>query len=87
MTPAKKGKGFFMKILNVKRERNSIYGNPAWEIVAIMEDGTFLMGKTASNSLLGYEVLTSWIGNNIDLAFHKTKTGRIIFDRLLKKES
>ena len=75
-----------MKILDVKRERNSIYGNPAWEIIAIEKDGTVLRGKTAANAVLGYEVLTSWIGGDIDLAFHKTKTGRIVFDRLLKKE-
>lgn len=75
-----------MKILDVKRERNSIYGNPAFEIIAIQEDGTVLRGKTAANAVLGYEVQTSWVGKNVDLAFHKTKTGRIIFDRLLKKE-
>lgn len=75
-----------MKILDVRRERNSIYGNPAWEIIAIQEDGSILRGKTAANALLGYEVLYSWIGDDVNLAFHKTKTGRIIFDRLLKKE-
>ena len=73
-----------MKILDVKRERNSIYGNPAWEIIALQEDGTVLRGKTASNALLGYEVSVSWVGENVNLAFHKTKTGRIVFDRLLK---
>ena len=71
-----------MKILDVKRERNSAHGNPAFEIIAIQEDGTVLRGKTAANAVLGYEVQTSWIGKNIDLAFHKTKTGRIVFDRL-----
>ena len=76
-----------MKILDVKRERNSIYDNPAWEIIAIQDDGIVLRGKTAANADLGYEVKTSWIGKNVDLAFHKTKTGRIVFDRLLKKES
>ena len=72
-----------MKILDIKRERNSVYGNPAWEIIAIQEDGTVLRGKTAANGLLGYEISSSWIGKNVDLAFHKTKTGRIVFDRLL----
>ena len=75
-----------MKILDVKRERDSIYGNPSWEIIAIDEDGSVLRGKTAANTLLGYEVLRSWVGIDISLAFHKTKTGRVVFDRLLKKD-
>lgn len=73
-----------MKILDIKRERNSIYGNPCWEVIAIQEDGSVLRGKTASNAVLGYEMTLSWVGRDVNLAFHRTPKGRIVFDRVVK---
>lgn len=73
-----------LKILELKRDRNSIYGNPRWEISAIADDGTFLRGKTAANSILAFEIRENWKYETVDLAFHKTPKGRIIFDRLIE---
>lgn len=73
------------KILELKRRKNSTVGNPSWAIVAIDEEGNYYNGKTASNALIGYEL--SWLdeGKNMQLAYHYTKSGNLIFDRIIKK--
>lgn len=74
-----------LKIMDLKRRKNSLYGNPAWTICAIDEEGKCYYGKTASNALIGYEL--SWIdeGKTMELVYHFTKSGNLIFDRIIKK--
>ena len=45
-----------LKILKVEKLNNSIYGNPCSRLITETEDGKTLVGKTAANAALGYEV-------------------------------
>lgn len=74
-----------LKIIDLKRRNNSIYGNPSWMICAIDEEGKCYYGKTASNAPLGYEL--KWLdeGKYMQFAFHYTKNGNLIFDKIIKK--
>lgn len=74
------------KILELKRRKNSIYGNPSWAICAIDENGNYYNGKTASNALIGYELSWTDEGKNMVIDYHYTKSGNLIFDRIIKSE-
>lgn len=74
-----------LKIMDLKRRNNSIYGNPSWTICARDEEGKCYYGKTASNALIGYELSWTDEGKNMQLAYHFTKSGNLIFDRIIKK--
>ncbi len=73
------------KILELKRRHNSTVGNPSWAIKAIDENGDYYNGKTASNALIGYELSWTDEGKKIQLVYHFTKSGNLIFDRIIKK--
>ena len=73
-----------LKILKVEKRNNSYYGNPSYQLTAQTEDGEILIGKTATNAVLGYEVSWTWEGDWKALAYHFTKSGNCIFDRLTK---
>ena len=70
-----------LKILKVERRNNSYYGNPSYQLITQTEDGETLIGKTATNATLGYEVSWTWEGEWKVLAYHFTKNGNCIFDR------
>ncbi len=74
-----------LKIVNLERRNNSIYGNPSWMICAIDGDGKCYYGKTASNALIGYELSWTDEGKKMQLVYHFTKSGNLIFDRIIKK--
>ncbi len=74
------------KILKVKRRNNSYCGNPSYQLMVQTEDGDVLVGKTATNAILGYEVSWTWEGDWKVLAYHFTKSGNCIFDRLTTLE-
>ena len=73
-----------LKILKVEKLKNSIYGNPCRRLITGTEDGRILVGKTATNSALGWEVSWTWEGEWKVLACHFTKNGNCIFDRTTK---
>ena len=73
-----------LKILKVEKLNNSIYGNPCRRLISQTEDGKILIGKTATNSVLGWEVSHTWEGDWKVLAYHFTKSGNCIFDRSTK---
>ena len=75
-----------LKILKVEKLNNSIYGNPCRRLITQTEDDQILVGKTATNSLLGWEVSQTWEGDWKVLAYHLTKSGNCIFDRLTTLE-
>ena len=75
-----------LKILKIEKLNNSIYGNPCRRIIAETEDNKILVGKTATNSVLGWEVSYTWEGDWKVLAYHFTKNGNCIFDRLINLE-
>ena len=75
-----------LKILKVERCNNSYYGNPSYQLITQTEDGEILVGKTATNAVLGYEVSWTWEGDWKVLAYHFTKSGNCIFDRLTTLE-
>lgn len=70
-----------LKILKVEKLNNSIYGNPCRRLITETEDGKILIGKTATNAALGWEVSWTWEGEWKVLAYHFTKNGNCIFDR------
>ncbi len=74
-----------LKIMDLTRRNNSLYGNPSWAIKAIDENGDYYNGKTASNAFIGYELSLTDEGKNMQLAYHFTKSGNLIFDRIIKK--
>ena len=75
-----------LKILKVERLNNSYYGNPSYRLVVANEYDDVFVGKTATNAVLGYEVSWTWEGDWKVLAYHFTKSGNCIFDRLTNLE-
>lgn len=71
-----------LKILKVEKLNNSIYGNPSYRLVVANKYNDVFVGKTATNATLGYEVSLTWEGDWKVLAYHFTKNGNCIFDRL-----
>lgn len=74
-----------LKILKVEKLNNSIYGNPCRRLITEAEDGKVLVGKTAANAVLGYEVSWTWEGEEKTLTYHFTKNRNVIFDRLVEE--
>lgn len=73
------------KILKVERLKNSYVGNPAYKLVFQTADDT-LVGRTATNAVLGYQCYWTWEGEEKTLAYHFTKNGNAIFDRLIDEK-
>lgn len=71
------------KILELKRRNNSTVGNPSWAIVAIDENGEQYEGRTKANAKIGYILAYQHEGKNMQLAYHYTKSGNLIFDRII----
>ncbi len=74
------------RILKVEKLNNSMYGNPCRRLIVEDEEGEILTGKTATNAKLGYEVADTWEGEKKVIAYHYTKSGNLIFDRLTTGE-
>lgn len=75
-----------LKILKVERLNNSIYGNPSYRLVVANKYDDVFVGKTATNAAIGCEVSWTWEGDWKVLAYHFTKNGNCIFDRLTTLE-
>lgn len=71
-------------IKKIKRLKNSYVGNPAYSIV-FKTDDDILIGRTATNAILGYECSWTWEGEEKTLAYHVTKNRNVIFDRLVEE--
>ena len=74
-----------LKILKVKKRKNSIYGNPKYYLITADKDGNLIDGVTATNAAVGYEISWTWEGETKILEYHQTKSGNIIFDRTRTK--
>ena len=72
------------KTLKVQRLKNSYIGNPAYKLIFQTENGT-LVGRTATNAMLGYQCYWTWEGEKKTLAYHFTKNENLIFDRLVEE--
>lgn len=75
-----------VKIIDLKRLNNSIYGNPRWEIT--LSDDNFCklyFCKTVSNGAIGYRICSSDKGARFDFIFHETKNGNIILDYIARE--
>lgn len=69
-----------VKILKVERLKNSVNGNPRFELCVLDEKGSFIKGKTAPDSSLGCKIVSTWEGDEKDLRIRFTpKTGRAVF--------
>lgn len=69
-----------VKILKVERLKNSVNGNPRYELCVLNEKESFIKGKTATDSILGYKIDSNWEGSTRDLEIRFTKkTGRAVF--------
>lgn len=75
-----------LRVLDVDRLNNSVYGNPRQEIYAEDEDGKSYRGNTASDASIGYQLSSYAVGNKYEFVFHRTSTGKIIFDRMSDRE-
>ena len=71
-----------VKVLKVNRCNNSRNGNPSYRLTVQTEGGEVLEGRTAPNVILGYQVSWTWEGDWKVLAYHFTKSGACVFDRL-----
>ena len=68
------------KILEVRRGKNSYYGNPSWFLILADSKGNIYEAKTASNAAIGYVVSSSWVGQFKTLEYHFTAKGTMIID-------
>lgn len=71
-------------IKRIERLKNSYVGNPAYSIV-FKTDDDILIGRTATNAVLGYQCYWTWEGEEKILAYHVTKNGNVIFDHLVEE--
>ena len=74
-----------LKILKIKRLKNSIYGNPCYNLIVETKDGKIISGKTATNAIIGYEISWTWENDYKVIAYHFTKNRNCIFDRLINQ--
>lgn len=66
-------------VTKIERLKNSIYGNPAWQVWFETESDLFT-GRTMSDSSAGY-VLSSWsVGRNYEITYHYTAKGNLHID-------
>ena len=62
------------------RLKNSINGNPRYEVGVIIIGGRYLCGNTASDSMSCYG---NWGDrDNCVIWYHHTRAGNIVFDRI-----
>ena len=72
-------------LCGLERGKNSLYGNPSYYIYFTNSNGAFHKGKTASNSMAGYDAGSYWYvesGSPIYLRYHYTKGGKCIIDEI-----
>lgn len=65
------------KITSLKRLKNTYMGNPHFEVVFVLDDGTTIWGKTAPT--LAYRLDYYNEGNQGKMEYHSTPSGRIKF--------
>lgn len=66
------------ELLDLIRLDNSVNGNPRYQVAALMDDGKYITGKTASDAMYTYRVPSE--GQRCAFTWHKTATGRVVFD-------
>lgn len=71
-----------MTIVSRERLKNSLYGNPSWRLCLMGEGGFSFIGKTATNSSLGYYVSNYRDGVPVKVTYHTTPKGAYIVDRV-----
>ena len=69
-----------LKITNIEKLNNSIYGNPKRKIYAIDENGNEYIGNTKTNGAIGYLIDYYSINRKYIFNFHYTNNGNLIFD-------
>lgn len=69
-------------IKTLERLNNSYYGNPAFRITAENEHGETVTGRTASNAAIGYALGYTYEGRAVNVEYHYTRGGSLIFDYL-----
>lgn len=77
----KKQNGIFI-IKELRRGNNSYYGNPSYFITAENEHGETVTGRTASNAAIGYALGYTYEGRAVNMEYHYTRGGSLIFDYL-----
>lgn len=65
------------KIQSLKQLKNTYMGNPKFEVVFVLDDGTTVRGKTAPS--LAYRLDYYNEGNQGKMKYHSTPSGRIKF--------
>jgi len=75
----------YEKIITIEkltRLNNSYCGNPAWRVGFTTDNGDYLSGRTATNSMAGY--CLSWYdnGKKFKCTYHYTKADNLIINRL-----
>ena len=75
-----------MEIRKVERLKNSYYGNPRYLIIVTLpeKNNDILIGNTASNAMIGYEIGYSSEGKTFKIEYHYTKRNNVVFDRIIK---
>lgn len=69
-----------LKVYNIERLNNSIYGNPRYLLILEDSDGERIEAKTASNAACAYSIGYSSIDKEYLFTYHETKNGNIIID-------
>lgn len=72
-----------VKVIRVDRLRNSLYGNPRFEITFI-DGGETLRGKTESNASFAYSITGSVVGKRVKIAYKKDKKSNVKITNLSK---
>ena len=67
---------------NLERLNNSYWGNPAWRVGFIAEDGLHKIGRTASNASCAYILDCSSKGKRYLCIYHYTKNDNLIITEL-----
>jgi len=82
----------YSETINVKRIvffealNCSFYGNPKYQIIAEVNDGSFMKLQTATNSALGYSITNYRGKENLAISFHVTKAGKCIIDKITPED-
>jgi hypothetical protein len=69
------------KLMSYERKNNSVNGNPSWSLCFTNESET-VEGKTASDASCGYSATNFSDGRACDVAYHVTRAGNVIIDKI-----
>lgn len=66
-------------VTKIERLKNSVYGNPAWQVWFETESDLFA-GRTAPNSISAYAIGSYSVGRNYEITYHYTAKGNLHID-------